>query len=134
MSHPYERFEGSPLWAAIEAEIHALAANGDLALTTAPAYVIGALCARIESENLLGSAAPESEGATLLAVLDAAAAGSRHGDWQRGIARHYANPLLEEVRRQAALTALRLDQGSIRQEQAETYFAALARRLRETAG
>jgi hypothetical protein len=134
MSHPYERFEGSPLWAAIEAELHALAANGDLTLTTAPAYVIGALCARIESENLLRTAAPDLEGATLLAVLDAAAAGSRHGGWQRAIATHYANPLLEEVRRQAALTVLRLDQGSIRQDQAATYFAALAGRLRETVG
>ena|SRR5687768_14494898 len=43
MNHPYSEFEGSQLWATLDAEIAALEANGDIALSTSRPYVIGSL-------------------------------------------------------------------------------------------
>ena len=47
MSHPYVRFENTPLWVLIDAELSALEENGDLELTTARRYVVGSLCQRL---------------------------------------------------------------------------------------
>ncbi len=52
MPHPYQEFEGTALWKAIDAEVHSLEDNGDLKLTTARAYVIGSLCKRLMSLGL----------------------------------------------------------------------------------
>ena len=52
MTHPYQEFEGSPLWRAVDAEIAALESNNDLKLTTARPYVVGALCQRLVRERL----------------------------------------------------------------------------------
>jgi hypothetical protein len=47
VSHPYEEYEGTRLWAAIADEIEALEKNHDLTLSTAPEYVVGSLCRRL---------------------------------------------------------------------------------------
>jgi hypothetical protein len=52
MPHPYSEHEGTALWAAHDAEIAELEANGDLELTTARQYVIGALCQRLVRSGL----------------------------------------------------------------------------------
>jgi hypothetical protein len=49
MTHPYAKHENTPLWVLLEAELAELEANGDVRLTTAPEYVVGALCERISS-------------------------------------------------------------------------------------
>ena len=53
MTHPYAAYEGRGLWKALDAELSALEANGDLKLTTARRYVIGALCRRLDRLGLL---------------------------------------------------------------------------------
>lgn len=63
MSHPYTEFEGTALWSEIEAEISELEASGDLALTTARPYVIGALCQRLASAGLVASRSSDSPSA-----------------------------------------------------------------------
>ena len=53
MAHPYQEFEGTRLWTALDAELHALERNQDVTLTTARWLVIGSLCKRLESEGLI---------------------------------------------------------------------------------
>jgi hypothetical protein len=55
MAHPYQQFEGTSLWNAIDAELRALETNRDLTLTAAREYVIGALCKRLVAEGLSGA-------------------------------------------------------------------------------
>ena len=52
MSHPYSELEGSDLWRAMDEELAALEANGDLQLMTAREYVIGSLCKRLSDDRL----------------------------------------------------------------------------------
>ena len=47
MTHPYAKHENTPLWVSLDAELAELEANGDVHLTTAREYVVGALCERI---------------------------------------------------------------------------------------
>ena len=47
MTHPYAKHENTPLWVLLDAELAELEANGDVQLTTARRYVVGALCERI---------------------------------------------------------------------------------------
>jgi hypothetical protein len=134
MAHPYEEFEGTALWKAIDAELGDLVANGDLTLTTAREYVVGALCKRLHEVQRISTdpTLPDSE--SLVAALEAAANGRRSGPlWQQGVATHYADPALEGVRRDASLTALRLERGDIGASQATEYFNLLARRVRDHA-
>jgi hypothetical protein len=48
MNHPYVKHENTPLWVLLDSELAELEANGDVRLTTAREYVVGALCDRIE--------------------------------------------------------------------------------------
>ena len=64
MKHPYFRYEGTPLWRAVDAEIAALEANGDLEVTTAREYVIGSLCKRLVTRRLLAPVATGHMAAT----------------------------------------------------------------------
>lgn len=56
-NHPYQKFAAGPLWRTIEKEIAELIANRDLSLTTAPEYVIGAMCKAIVDAGLVVPAA-----------------------------------------------------------------------------
>ena len=44
MSHPCERFEGTPLWEAINKGIDDLVKNNDIEETTRKEYIVGYLC------------------------------------------------------------------------------------------
>ena len=133
MGHPFERFEGTPLWEAIAEELIELAKNGALVLRTPPQHVVGALCERLSRSNLVNASADRSTNAMreqFVAFLDLAARGNREG-WQESVSTHYADPDIEEARRQAALTGMRLERGDITEAQAAEYFSKLAGRLRE---
>ena len=64
MNHPYMRYEHTRLWRAIDAELAALAANGDLQLTTARQYVIGSLCKTLVIRRLVVPEARSPKAAT----------------------------------------------------------------------
>jgi hypothetical protein len=49
MTHPHAKHENTPLCVLLDAELAALEANGDVQLTAAREYVVGALCERISS-------------------------------------------------------------------------------------
>ena len=68
MAHPYEEFEGSSIWTAIDEELAALERNSDVELTTARHLVVGALSKAIHSS--LG--APAQLPNALLAEIDGA--------------------------------------------------------------
>ncbi|WP_078410753.1 hypothetical protein [Priestia abyssalis] len=44
MSHPYEQFEGTPLWETINKGIDDLVENNDIEETTRREYIVGYLC------------------------------------------------------------------------------------------
>ena len=56
MAHPYQEYEGTPLWSTLDKEIAALEKNGDLELTTARQYVIGWLCKSLNKAGLVTAA------------------------------------------------------------------------------
>lgn len=67
IDHPYRRFEGEPLWKALDRGIGDLEANGDIELQTNSAYIIGYLCQMVQREipgQSLGhvEARPEASG------------------------------------------------------------------------
>ena len=43
MAHPYQQFEGTELWQALDEAVSALEANGDLSVSTARHLVVGFL-------------------------------------------------------------------------------------------
>jgi hypothetical protein len=49
MTHPHAKLENTPLCVLLDADLAALEANGDVQLTAAREYVVGALCERISS-------------------------------------------------------------------------------------
>ncbi|MFB7142857.1 hypothetical protein ACFCYN_25005 [Gottfriedia sp. NPDC056225] len=52
MSHPYVKFENTPLWNVISKGIDELVENNDIEETTKREYIVGYLCKLInESEN-----------------------------------------------------------------------------------
>lgn len=57
--HPYESYEGTPLWRTIDEAIGHLESNRDLALTTARSHVIGYLCRSVSRSDVLFPAAAE---------------------------------------------------------------------------
>ena len=52
MSRPFEQFEDTPLWRSLADALAELEASKELALATAPAYVIGFLCERLTAARL----------------------------------------------------------------------------------
>ncbi|UPM52839.1 hypothetical protein [Gottfriedia acidiceleris] len=52
MSHPYEKFENTPLWNVINKGINDLVENNDIEETTKREYIVGYLCkVIIESDS-----------------------------------------------------------------------------------
>ena len=45
--HPYTRFEGTPLWRALERALDDLVTNRDLVETTRREYIVGYLCQEV---------------------------------------------------------------------------------------
>ncbi|MDF2067624.1 hypothetical protein [Bacillus sp. Cr_A10] len=48
MAHPYELFEGTPLWEVINKGIDDLVENNDIEETTQREYIVGYLCKLIK--------------------------------------------------------------------------------------
>ena len=42
--HPYQEFEGTPLWSRVDRAVATLRKNGDIELTTRREYVVGYIC------------------------------------------------------------------------------------------
>ncbi len=94
-------------------------------------HLFDLICEGLEFRDGLFTAAAPPGPADLLATLEAASRSQLDGSgWERAVATHYADPEVEEVRRQAALTGYRLGQGNITAEQAAEYWRLLAKRLR----
>ena len=134
MTHPPAGPDaGDPLRRVVDATLAGLEASGTLAIAGARADVVATLCGAIVAAGLVGDAAeapPVRDGTTLAAFLDTAADADA-AEWRRHTGAPYASAHVDEARRQAALTHMRLEQGGITREQAATYFASLARGLRE---
>ena len=54
-THPYENFEGTPMWKAVDRAIKALLRNRDIQLTTHREYVVGYICKQINSRGKINS-------------------------------------------------------------------------------
>ena len=53
MTRPYDEYKDTPLWRSLAQAVAGLEANGELAVATAPAYVIGHLCQRLVAGQLV---------------------------------------------------------------------------------
>jgi hypothetical protein len=57
MDHPYRQFERSPVWGSVERSLALLVANGDLALSTPPEYVVGYICEQLGQDGVVQAGA-----------------------------------------------------------------------------
>ena len=137
MRHPYEQYENTPVWRALDAEIAALEANADVALTTARSHVVGALCQRLDRARLLSPDAThpaERSRAQFAAFLErGASAGVPGSDWQAYAATHYADDAVEAARVEAVRLLLRQEVGGVSPAELAAGLAEIARRLRDRA-
>lgn len=138
MSQPYVEFEDTPLWRAIDAALTSLEENHDVAPMTARTHVVGYLCRQLHDAGVLAPAAmedPRRAAQRFASFLDGAAdAWPGDAAWQATVGVAHESAIIEQARQQAALTQLRLAQGSLTPEQAAGYLRAIARGLRERAG
>jgi len=138
MRHPYEQYENTAVWRALDAEIAALEANVDIRLTTSRPYIIGALCQRLARGNLVVEAAlwpPEQARASFVAFLDRAAAADvpATSEWLEQVATRYPDGEVESARVDAVLLLFRQQRGEVTTEQFTTGLLEIARRLRDHA-
>ena len=55
MQHRYSEYQDTPLWRTIAAAVAELQASRDIALATAPEYVIGYLCQQLALRKVVSS-------------------------------------------------------------------------------
>ncbi|HXT14915.1 MAG TPA: hypothetical protein VN706_04755 [Gemmatimonadaceae bacterium] len=55
--HEFDEYRDTPLWAAVEATLTELVASREVAVNTAPAYVIGYLCQELVAKKLVALSA-----------------------------------------------------------------------------
>ena len=55
MSRPFDEYRDSALWTAIAETLLELSTTREIALNTAPAYVIGYLCQQLRAKGLISS-------------------------------------------------------------------------------
>jgi hypothetical protein len=134
MTDPSARVHETPLWIAISEALAELVEVDAIGLQAPRERVIDAICERIINAHVLTQSATQSAETIrlrLASFLERAAETNPEGlDWHEAVATHYADPAVEGVRQQAALTAFRLHRGDITEAQAAEYFRKLARRLR----
>jgi hypothetical protein len=53
LAHSFDEYRGTRLWAAIEATLAELVATRELAVDTAPEYVIGYFCRELAAKKLV---------------------------------------------------------------------------------
>jgi hypothetical protein len=142
MPHPYTEHEDSPLWHALDAEVAELEANGDLALTTARPYVLGALCRRLVSNRLvpaaLGARGALSSPTTrerFAAFLESVADGSSDvREWSELAVTHYPDAEMERARVRAVRLVSALPIGAVLAPEASEQLRRWANELRRAAG
>jgi hypothetical protein len=142
MPHPYEEHEESPLWRSLDAEIAELEANGDVAVTTAREYVLGALCRRLVRERLVvsslgvrGAVPQPTTRAAFAAFLEAVADGrSDVREWSELAVTHYPDPAMEHARQRAVQLVAALPVGAVLAPEASDRLRGWARELREVSG
>ena len=57
MAHPYQQYESTEVWRAVDAAINALAKNGDVNEATAHDYIVGYICQQLDRAKVLKDAA-----------------------------------------------------------------------------
>jgi len=136
-----ERWAATPAREHLEAALAELEAQGMLTLHgggAARTVAVTLLCERMHQAQLLRDAAARPAAGTragFAAFLEEVARGAvDDAAWQAEAGVPHADASVEEARRQAGFTRLRLRQGSITTEQAAGYFRTLAQRLREGGG
>ena len=55
VTRPFEEFRESALWTAVEEMLKDLSATREIAINTAPEYVIGYVCQQLRAKNLVSS-------------------------------------------------------------------------------
>ncbi len=123
--------EPDPLRRVLDETLARLEASGGVVMGAPRADVVAALHVAIVTSGLVPAEATSPRDAATLAEFLDRATDADATEWRRHTGTPYASASLDEVRRQAALTYMRLAQGGITREQASGYFASLARRLRE---
>jgi hypothetical protein len=63
MIHPYTEYSDTPLWRALARALAELEASKEIAVATAPEYVIGYLCRELAAQRVVAATAliPEPE-------------------------------------------------------------------------
>ncbi|HEU4642374.1 MAG TPA: hypothetical protein VFS44_07945 [Gemmatimonadaceae bacterium] len=61
MKQPYTEYRDTPLWAAVERVLADLEASGEVAITTAPEYVIGYVCRELAAKKVVAGDALVAE-------------------------------------------------------------------------
>ena len=117
----------------LAAALAELEANGSVTVRGARDEVVTLLCRRLVEAGWPAAANRDARSPLALAEFLERAADAWPGDaaWHAEIGMPLVDVHAEEARRQAALTQLRLAQGSLTMEQAATYWRAIARGLRE---
>ena len=59
-STPFDEYRDTPLWSALRATLTELVASGEVAVNTAPDYVIGYLCRELTAKKLVVPATLET--------------------------------------------------------------------------
>lgn len=50
---PFDEYRDAPLWDAVETTLNELVASSEIAVNTAPEYVIGYLCRQLQAKKLV---------------------------------------------------------------------------------
>ena len=61
MTRPFDEYRESALWTAVEETLLELIATREIAINTAPAYVIGYLCQQLRAKGVISSRGLEPE-------------------------------------------------------------------------
>jgi hypothetical protein len=61
MIHPYTEYQDTPLWHALAGALAELEASKEIAVATAPEYVIGYLCRELAAKRVIAATALEAE-------------------------------------------------------------------------
>ena len=54
---PFDEYRDSALWTAVEEAVRELSATGEIAINTAPQYVIGYLCRELTAKGMVSTRA-----------------------------------------------------------------------------
>jgi hypothetical protein len=57
MPHVFDKYKDTPLWRAVAAAVEELQATREIAVSTAPDYVVGYLCERLVAARLAAETA-----------------------------------------------------------------------------